>query len=162
MSNVVSSCSTPENLRKNIFDAWNLWKISEFLGEDLHVFFFGNLLKFAENLQKFWAMSFCFENTFALRLWSLALASRGSVLGRCVVGLGLEFFCVLGLGLEPCVLDSTYAKNKKTKTIRKHIHITIVTPLNRYFCQKKKQTNFRQRHKIPENRKNSLQSKVDW
>ena len=32
--------------------------------------------------------------------WSLALASSISVLG-------LGFFCVLGLGLEPCVLDST-------------------------------------------------------
>ena len=33
----------------------------------------------------------------------LSLASRGSVLGKAV--LGLEFFCVLGL--EPSVLDST-------------------------------------------------------
>ena len=35
----------------------------------------------------------------------LSLASRGSVLGKAVLGLGLGFFCVLGL--EPCVLDST-------------------------------------------------------
>ena len=35
----------------------------------------------------------------------LSLASRGSFLGRCVLGLG--FFCVLGLGLEPYVVDST-------------------------------------------------------
>ena len=41
----------------------------------------------------------------------LALASRGSVLGKSVLGLG--FFCALGLGffcalgLEPCVRDST-------------------------------------------------------
>ena len=35
----------------------------------------------------------------------LSLASRVSVLGKAVLGLG--FFCVLGLGLEPCVLDST-------------------------------------------------------
>ena len=34
---------------------------------------------------------------------SLVLASRGSVLGKTVLGLG--FFCVLGL--KPCVLDST-------------------------------------------------------
>ena len=40
---------------------------------------------------------------------SLALASRVSVLGKAVLGLGLVFFCVLGLGLEPCVLDSTSA-----------------------------------------------------
>ena len=34
----------------------------------------------------------------------LSLASRVSVLGKAVLGLGLGFFCVLGL--EPCVLDS--------------------------------------------------------
>ena len=40
--------------------------------------------------------------------WSLALASRMSVLARADLGLGF-FFCVLGLGfgLEPCVLDYT-------------------------------------------------------
>ena len=37
----------------------------------------------------------------------LSLASRVSVLGKAVLGLG--FFCVLGLGLESCVLDSTSA-----------------------------------------------------
>ena len=36
----------------------------------------------------------------------LSFASRGSVLGRAVLGLG-PFFCVLGLCLEPCVLDFT-------------------------------------------------------
>ena len=35
-----------------------------------------------------------------------------SVLGRAVLGLGLGFFCFLGLGLEPCVLDSTSGNNK--------------------------------------------------
>ena len=40
----------------------------------------------------------------------LSLASRVSVLGKAVLGLGLGFFCVLGLGLEPCVLDSTSGK----------------------------------------------------
>ena len=45
----------------------------------------------------------------------LSLASRGSVLGRAVLGLGLGFFCVLGLGLEPCVLDSTSDKNVDEK-----------------------------------------------
>ena len=33
----------------------------------------------------------------------MSLASRGSVLGKAVLGLGLGFFCVLGLGLERCV-----------------------------------------------------------
>ena len=56
---------------------------------------------------------FFLENTCACVLgpwpWPrafLSLASRGSVLGKAVLGLGLGFFCVLGLGLEPCVLDS--------------------------------------------------------
>ena len=35
----------------------------------------------------------------------LSLASRVSVLGKAVLGIGLGFFCVFGL--EPCVLDST-------------------------------------------------------
>ena len=55
---------------------------------------------------------FFWENTSGCVLGSwprafLSLALRGSVLGKAVLGLG--FFCVLGLGLEPCVLDSTSA-----------------------------------------------------
>ena len=57
--------------------------------------------------------TFFLENTCGCVLgpwpWAfLSLASRGSVLGKAVLGLGLEFFCVLGL--EPCVLDSTSVK----------------------------------------------------
>ena len=49
------------------------------------------------------------ENAWACVLGSwprafLSLASRVSVLRKAVLGLGLGFFCVLGL--EPCVLDS--------------------------------------------------------
>ena len=41
----------------------------------------------------------------------LFLVSRGSALGKLVLSLGLDlgFFCVIGLGLELCVLDSTSA-----------------------------------------------------
>ena len=39
----------------------------------------------------------------------LSLAWTKSVFGRVVLGLGLGFFSVLGLGLEPCVLDTTSA-----------------------------------------------------
>ena len=39
----------------------------------------------------------------------LSLASRVSVLGKAVLGLG--FFCVLGLG--PCVLDSTSGRDER-------------------------------------------------
>ena len=51
----------------------------------------------------FWRPFFFFGEHLRLCPWFLA--SRGSVLGKAVLGLG--FFCVLGLGLEPCVLDST-------------------------------------------------------
>ena len=66
-------------------------------------------LKFCGALEKllllFFLMSTC---ACVLGPWPRAflfLASRVSVLGKAVLGLG--FFCVLGLGLEPCVLDST-------------------------------------------------------
>ena len=42
----------------------------------------------------------------------LSLASRGSVLEKSVLDLG--FFCVLGLGLEGCVLDSTSGMSNKS------------------------------------------------
>ena len=48
----------------------------------------------------------------------LSLASRVSVLGMAVLGLGLGFFCVLGLGLEPCVLDSTSAKRPQLNRVK--------------------------------------------
>ena len=58
--------------------------------------------------KKLFRRPFFFENTCGCVLgpWPrafLSLASRGSVLGKAVLGLG--FFCVLGL--KPCVLDST-------------------------------------------------------
>ena len=53
--------------------------------------------------------------------WSLALASRVSVLGKAV--LGLVFFCVLGLGLEPCVLDSTSVKIFKANATSQKIQL---------------------------------------
>ena len=79
---------------------WSTWKIF------WKTFFCGDRLKnFCEDL-------FSLESTCACvlgpRPWPrafLSLASRGSVLGKAVLGLGLGFFCVLGL--EPCVLDST-------------------------------------------------------
>ena len=67
---------------------------------------------------------FFLESTCALCPWSLALASSIPVLGLesvcprkgCPWSLASDFFCVLGLGLglEPCVLDSTSVKNCKT------------------------------------------------
>ena len=96
------------------------------LGSRTAVFF--ELLKFCGALEKFfrkhflwrslekflWRPFFFFGEHLRLCPWPwprafLSLASRGSVLGRAVLGLGLGFFCVLGLGLEPCVLDSTSA-----------------------------------------------------
>ena len=68
-------------------------------------FFWDRLKNFCEDL-------FFLESTCACVLgpWPrafLSLASRVSVLGKAVLGLGLGFFCVLGLGLEPCVLGYT-------------------------------------------------------
>ena len=48
----------------------------------------------------------------------LFLASRVSVLGRLSLALASDFFCVLGLGLEPCVLDSTSCIYKKKSSLR--------------------------------------------
>ena len=78
----------------------------------------GNLWRpfFSEDVQKF--AIFFDEDLFFRRLlaklrpwlWPrdfLSLASRESVFGKSILGLGLGFFCVLGLGLNPCVLEST-------------------------------------------------------
>ena len=62
--------------------------------------------KFLKTLKKIFEDLF-FGEHMRLRPWSLALASRISVLGKAVLGLVLGFFCVLGLGLELRVLDST-------------------------------------------------------
>ena len=96
------------------------------LGSRTALFF--ELLKFCEALEKLFGKRFFVEiarkisvKTFFflfgdrlknfcdfgehLRLCPWSLASRVSVLGKAVLGLGLVFFCVLGL--EPCVLNST-------------------------------------------------------
>ena len=62
----------------------------------------------------------------------LSLASRVSVLGKVVLGLGLEFFCVLGL--EPCVLDSTSAiQNSCTLRWQLKIFLALVQIKTRAF-----------------------------
>ena len=91
-----------DRLKKNFrrrFLPENAWK--KFWRPLIFFFFF-------EIAWKRFLKTFFFENTCACVLgpWPrvfLFLASRGSVLGRAVLGLG--FFCVLGL--QPCVLDST-------------------------------------------------------
>ena len=106
-------------LRPQVLENWPV------LGSRTALFF--ELLKFRGALEKFFGKRFLWrslekflwrpfflESTCACVLgpwpwpWAfLSLASRVSVLGKAVLGLGLGFFCVLGLGLEPCVLDST-------------------------------------------------------
>ena len=72
-------------------------------------FFFGDRLKnFCEDLFFLESTSGCVLGPWPRAF--LSLASRVSVLRKAVLGLGF-FFCVLGLGLEPCVLDSTSAYN---------------------------------------------------
>ena len=82
---------------KILWSTWkNFWK----------TFFSGHRLKnFCEDL------FFFLGNTCACVLgpwpWAfLFLASKGSVLGRVLLGLNPGFFYDFGLGLEPCVLDS--------------------------------------------------------
>ena len=74
--------------------------------EDLFFFFGGRLKNFCENLFFFLeSTSACVHGPWFWPQAFLCLASRVSVLGKAILGLGLGFFCVLGL--EPCVLDST-------------------------------------------------------
>ena len=88
---------------------WSAWKIF------WKTFFCGDRLKnFCEDLFFFFLRS---PEKF---LWRRALALVSLVLGlglehscpwpRECLSLASDFFCVLGLGLEPCVLDSTSGK----------------------------------------------------
>ena len=104
---------------------WSAWKIlknfleNAFLWRLLEKFLWRPFFFVFEIAWKIFVKTFFFvESTCACVLgpWPrprafLALALRGSVLGKAVLGLGLGFFCVLGLGLEPCVLDSTSANS---------------------------------------------------
>ena len=47
-----------------------------------------------------------------LRLVSLALSIPVLGLEKSALGLDLEFFCIIGLGFERCVLDSTSVLDK--------------------------------------------------
>ena len=116
--------------RQQVLENWPV------LGSRTALFF--ELLKFCEALEKFFGKRFfvkiawkIFVKTFFFFFgehlhscpWSLpwpraflSLASRVSVLEKAVLGLG--FFCVLGLGLEPCVLDSTSAFYRENRNDR--------------------------------------------
>ena len=79
------------------------------LAENLWRLFFGERLLFRGKFATFLREDLFFGGQH-LRIVSLAqsipvLASRGSVLGKTVLGLGHGFFCMLRL--EPCVLDSS-------------------------------------------------------
>ena len=104
------------------------------LGSRTAVFF---ELKFCRSREKnfedlcFWRSpeNFSEEDFFFgehLRLSPLPLASRGPVLGRAVLGLGL--FCVLGL--KPCVLDSTFVNNSQLVLWIYVSHFQIVNCVN--------------------------------
>ena len=84
-----------------------------------HDLFFTLLGKSAKTSRKIWRVFFSgsrlkknLGNFFLggehLRLVFLALASTRSVVEKSVLSLSLGFFCVLGL--EACVLNSTFAK----------------------------------------------------
>ena len=80
--------------------------LDRFFGDHLKNLF-EDLFCFGDRLKKIVEDLFFFGEHLRLCLRSMALVSTVSVLGRAVLGLGLGFFCVLGLGLEPNVLDST-------------------------------------------------------
>ena len=118
------------------------------LGSRTALFF--KLLKFCEALEKFFGKRFLWRSLekFLWRPFFFFFFWRALALVSLVLGLGLEhscpwpreclsserlslalasdFFCVLGLGLEPCVLDSTSAfylmfvkKNRQNRKRRK-------------------------------------------
>ena len=91
------------------------------------IFFFWERLKFCG---KFARRPFVLKNTCAFCPWSLA--SRGSVLGKSVLGLG--FFCVLGLGLESSVLDYIFVNViEKCKKIKQNM-LVAGNVLIKNFC----------------------------
>ena len=87
--------------------------------EDLFFFFF--FFFFGDRLKNFCEDLFFFFFGEHLRFVSLVLGLEHSCpwpreclsSERLSLALASDFFCVLGLGLEPCVLDSTSVKNTK-------------------------------------------------
>ena len=67
------------------------------------IFFFMEIARILRKICYFLSEDVFFTRTLPRFVLGI-LASRGSVLGRCVLGFGF-FLCVLGL--ESCVLDST-------------------------------------------------------
>ena len=55
----------------------------------------------------------------------LSLSSRGSVLKKAVLGLGLGFFLCPWLGLEPWVLDSTSGKLFMTRVLTSRLFVLV-------------------------------------
>ena len=96
------------------------WKTPKTLRKICETFFF---LRSPENILK----TFFLEKAYALCSWSLALASRESVLEK----------SVLGLGLDPFVLDSTSGVKRKQITAHYETYIKynllIIQSLNFLF-----------------------------
>ena len=124
MFRLVGGMHPPPPLNPPLFEAYTSLQKCSVLGLRTALFF--GLLKmsqyhspllfrwnFTKNLQ-FSPRRLFFRRTLArcvLGPWPrafLSLASKGSVLGEAVLGVGLGFFCVVGL--EPGVLDSTSAR----------------------------------------------------
>ena len=86
----------------------------------------------------FWrALALCVLGPWPWPRAFLSLASRVSVLGKAVLGLGLGFFCVLGLGLEPCVLDSTSGtKGRSGEPLLTNASATCLNQINYCAMQK--------------------------
>ena len=85
-------------LAKKFFDARTLWKISEFVGKNLFFFVFLRLPEVCGKLANILSVDLFLDNTSALCPWPraiLSLASRESVLGRCILCLGFFVSLIL-------------------------------------------------------------------
>ena len=92
-------------------------KICDFLRENL--FFFRKTPENSPRICEFFVqrpLFYVLENTCALCLWFLILASKGLSSESQSLALPLDLFCIFGLGLEPFVLDSTSANKFSQKT----------------------------------------------
>ena len=98
-------CEALEKFSENVFFCGDCLKN---FCEDLFLFFGGRLKNFCEDF-----FFVCFWRALALVSLVLGLGLEHSCpwprecLSSERLSLASDFFCVLGLGLEPCVLDST-------------------------------------------------------
>ena len=96
-----------KNFLENVF----LWRsLEKFLWK---IFFF-----FGDRLKNFCEDFFFLESTCACVLGPWPWPRECLSSEKLSLALASVFFCVLGLGLEPCVLDSTSARYSKVQALK--------------------------------------------